>query len=346
MLVAGKPHRTIALAEDGWAVDVIDQRQLPGRFVRERLASVAEVARAIREMWVRGAPLIGAAAAYGMALAAREDPSDAGLERAAATLAATRPTAINLRWAIGELRAALAGVPLERRAALAYARAAAICDEDVAACRAIGENGLPLLERARRGGRPVQLLTHCNAGWLATVDWGTALAPVYLAHERGLPVHVWVSETRPRNQGALTAWELAAHGVPHTVLVDNAAGLLLARGEVDLCVVGTDRTTGGGDVVNKVGTYLKALAARAAGVPFYVAAPASSIDFAISRGGDVPIEERAAEEIGGMPDGAPVWNPAFDVTPAELVTALITERGVCAASAAGLRGLFPDREKT
>src|SRR5688572_7555643 len=250
-------------------------------------------------MWVRGAPLIGAAAAYGMALAAREDPSDAALDRAAATLAATRPTAINLRWALGELRTALAGVPEERRAAEAYARAAAICDEDVAACRAIGENGLPLLEGARRAGRPVQLLTHCNAGWLATVDWGTALAPVYLAHERGLAVHVWVSETRPRNQGALTAWELAAHGVPHTVIVDNAAGLLLARGEVDLCVVGTDRTTATGDVVNKVGTYLKALAARAAGVPFYVAAPASSIDFATARGGDVPIEERAAEEIAG-----------------------------------------------
>jgi methylthioribose-1-phosphate isomerase len=349
VLVAGTHHRTIALAEDGRSVDVIDQRRLPHALVRVTLSSVDEVATAIREMWVRGAPLIGAAAAYGMALAAREDPSDAALDAAAARLAATRPTAVNLRWALGEMRRALGDLPPERRAAEAYRRAATICDDDVAACRAIAENGLPLLERAQRPGRPVQVLTHCNAGWLATVDWGTALAPVYLAHERGLPVHVWVSETRPRNQGALTAWELAAHGVPHTVLVDNAAGLLLARGEVDLCVVGTDRTTAAGDVVNKVGTYLKALAARAAGVPFYVAAPASSIDFSIARGADVPIEERAADEvtrIAGVPlvpDGEAAWNPAFDVTPAELVTGLITERGVCPASPDGLRRLFPDR---
>jgi methylthioribose-1-phosphate isomerase len=339
VLVDGVPHRTITLAEDGRSIDVIDQRQLPGRLARVRLGTVEEAARAIREMWVRGAPLIGATAACGLALAAAEDPSDEGLARARATLLATRPTAINLRWALDEMAAALRDLPPAGRAEAARARAARICEEDVAVCRAIGEHGLDLVERARRGG-VVRVLTHCNAGWLATVDWGTALAPIYLAHDRGVRVHVWVSETRPRNQGALTAWELGAHGVPHTLLVDNAAGLLLERGEVDLCLVGTDRTTRRGDVVNKIGTYLKALAARAAGVPFYVAAPGSSIDFALERGADVPIEERDGAEVAAA---GPVWNPAFDVTPAALVTGLVTERGVCAASEPALAALFPER---
>jgi methylthioribose-1-phosphate isomerase len=357
VLVGGVPHRTIKLHEDGWAVDVIDQRQLPHAFVRVRLASVEEVARAIRDMWVRGAPLIGAAAAYGMALAARRDPSDEGLARAYATLLETRPTAVNLRWALDAVRARLTPLPPAQRAAAAYAHAAAICDDDVAACRAIGEHALPLLERARRGER-LRVLTHCNAGWLATVDWGTALAPVYLMHERGLPVHVWVEETRPRNQGALTAWELGEHGVPHTLIADNAGGLLLQRGEVDVVIVGTDRTTAAGDVLNKIGTYLKALAAHAAGVPFLVAAPGSSIDFTVEHGADVPIEERSprevthvagraadgrAETVALVPEGTPAYNPAFDVTPAALVTALVTERGVCAASREGLRALYPER---
>jgi methylthioribose-1-phosphate isomerase len=357
--VGGEHHRTIQLDADGFSVDIIDQRQLPHVFERVRLSSTAEVARAIREMWVRGAPLIGAAAAYGLALAVRADPSDQAIERACAELLETRPTAVNLAWALGDVRGMLAGLPPRQRAAAAYARAAAICDEDVAACRRIGEHGLALLaDRPARPGQPLHVLTHCNAGWLATVDWGTALAPIYLAHERGVPVHVWVDETRPRLQGALTAWELGQHGIPHTLVTDNASGLLLARGEVDVCIVGTDRTTAEGDVLNKVGTYLKALAARAAGVPFYVAAPGTSIDFAIARGADVPIEFRAAREVTHVEgrttdgrtevvaiaaEGTPAWNPGFDVTPAALVTALVTERGVCAATREGLAALYPER---
>jgi methylthioribose-1-phosphate isomerase len=343
--VAGRHERTIQAAGDG-SVDIIDQRALPHAFVRVPIRTVEEMARAIREMWVRGAPLIGAAAAYGLALAARSDPED--LERASALLLATRPTAVNLRWAVERVRARLAPLPPSERAAAAYAEAARICDEDVAVCRAIGANGLPLLERVER--RPIQVLTHCNAGWLATVDWGTALAPVYLAHDRGLPVHVWVDETRPRNQGALTAWELAQHGVPHTFVADNAGGLLLARGQVDLVLVGSDRTTARGDVLNKIGTYLKALAARAAGVPFYVAVPGSTLDFRVAAGADVVIEERDPAEvthIAGVPiapEGTRAWNPAFDVTPAALVTALVTERGVCPPS--GLAELYPERACT
>jgi methylthioribose-1-phosphate isomerase len=256
---------------------------------------------------------------------------------------------VNLRWALDDVRGVVGALPAGERAAAAYARAGKILDDDVAACRAIADNGLPLLERARRVGRPVQVMTHCNAGWLATVDWGTALAPVFLAHDRGVPVHVWVSETRPRNQGALTSWELASHGVPHTVVVDNAAGILLARGEVDVVIVGSDRTTARGDVVNKVGTYLKALAANAAGVPFYAAVPGSTIDFSIERGADVEIEERGAEEVtrlGGAAlfvEGAGVYNPAFDVTPAELVSGIVTERGVAEAAPESLRSLYPER---
>lgn len=358
MLVGGSPQRTIALGQDGWSVDIIDQRALPHRFVRVQLQSVEEMAHAIRDMWLRGAPLIGAAAAYGLALATRRDPSNDGLARAMALLVATRPTAVNLRWAVNRVHAQLRGLPTSERPAAAYAEAAAICDEDVAVSRAIAENGLPLLERVARGDRPVQILTHCNAGWLATVDWGTALAPVYLAHERGIPVHVWVDETRPRNQGALTAWELTQQGIPHTYIADNAGGLLLARGQVDLCIVGSDRTTARGDVCNKIGTYLKALAARAAAVPFYVALPSSTLDFSLQDGSEIHIEERdpsEVTEVSGLgsnglpasvqilPSGTKVWNPGFDVTPAALVTALITERGVCPATPAALASLYPER---
>ncbi|MBI4182416.1 MAG: S-methyl-5-thioribose-1-phosphate isomerase [Proteobacteria bacterium] len=361
MKVDGIAYRSIEPAEDGWSVMIIDQTLLPHRFARVRLASLDDAARAIRTMQVRGAPLIGATAAYGLALAARADPSDESLEAAASALLATRPTAVNLRWAIDEMLAALRNVSREARAARAYARAREICEADVATNRAIGGHGLPLIRaaHARKDG-PVNLLTHCNAGWLATVDFGTALAPVYLAHDSGLPVHVWVDETRPRNQGAaLTAWELSRHGVPHTVVADNAGGHLMQHGRVDLCIVGTDRTTAAGDVCNKIGTYLKALAARDNGVPFYVALPSSTIDWAIADGlASVPIEERAPEEvthISGLaddgrvtrirltPEGSPAANHAFDVTPARLVSGLITERGVCAASRQGLLSLFPER---
>jgi methylthioribose-1-phosphate isomerase len=327
-----------------------------------RLTTLAEAAHAIRSMQVRGAPLIGATAAYGLWLALREDASDSALEAALALLGATRPTAVNLHWALERMRGALASLPPEVRADAAYAEAAAICDEDVALCRAIGENGLPLIaEIARRKpeGAPVNILTHCNAGWLATVDWGTALAPIYLAHDAGIAVHVWVDETRPRNQGAaLTAYELGSHGVPHTVIADNAGGHLMQHGQVDMAIVGTDRTTATGDVANKIGTYLKALAARDNGVPFYVALPSPTIDWGISDGlADIPIEERAAREVthlSGLADdgevrsvrvvapGSGAANPAFDVTPARLVSGLITERGVCAASTDGLVQLFPD----
>ena len=362
MRVGDRHYRTIWPAADGRAIEIIDQTRLPHRFEIARLESVADVADAIRTMRVRGAPLIGAAAAYGLCLAAEVDPGEEPLAAAAALLLDTRPTAVNLRWALGEMRAALASLPAHARAAAAWRRAADLCDEDVAMNRAIGEWGFPLLTAARdriRDRRPVNVLTHCNAGWLATVDWGTALAPVYRAFEEGLSVHVWVDETRPRNQGAsLTAWELAAHGVPHTLIADNAGGHLMQRGAVDLCIVGTDRTTRTGDVCNKIGTYLKALAARDNGVPFYVAAPGPSIDWEANDGlTQIPIEERTPAEVttvtGCAPDGrilsvrlAPdetrAANPAFDVTPSRLVTALITERGVCGASASALATLYPD----
>jgi methylthioribose-1-phosphate isomerase len=311
-------------------------------------------------MIVRGAPLIGATAAYGVALAMRRAPDDAALAAACDLLAATRPTAINLRWALDEMRRHLVPLPPAMRANAAYARADEIADADVALNRAIGEHGLPLIEAAHRRRRgPVEILTHCNAGWLATVDWGTALAPLYRAHDAGIPVHVWVDETRPRNQGAsLTAWELGEHGVPHTVIADNAGGHLMQHGRVDLCIVGTDRTTAAGDVANKIGTYLKALAAHDNGVPFYVGLPSPSIDWTIADGRDIPIEERDAAEVaeiegalasGGtarvrvIPATSAAANYAFDVTPARLVTGLVTERGVCAASREGLRSLFPER---
>jgi methylthioribose-1-phosphate isomerase len=366
MNVAGRAMRTIWLAADGRPgeaiVEIIDQTRLPHELVIARLARLDDAARAIRDMQVRGAPLIGATAAYGMALAVAEDPSDAGIEHAATTLAATRPTAVNLVWALAEMRRALAELPPEHRFAAALARAGAIADEDVAINRAIGEHGLPLIDaalRAKGGQRPVQILTHCNAGWLATVDWGTALAPIYRAHDEDIPVHVWVDETRPRNQGAsLTAWELGQHGVPHTVITDNAGGHLMQHGEVDLCIVGTDRTTCAGDVANKIGTYLKALAAHDNGVPFYVALPSPTIDWEIEDGARIPIERRDPREVTHIagwteageraevrltPADSPAANFAFDVTPARLVTGLITERGVCPASRDGLIGLFPER---
>ncbi len=363
MKVDGVARRTIQATEDGRGVEVIDQTRLPHEFAVVRLGSLEEICAAISSMQVRGAPLIGAAAAYGVAFAMHADPGDDSIERACGSLAATRPTAVNLRWALDEMRAILYRRPREERAAAAWTRAAEICDADVAICRAIGECGLTLIQAAAAGkatGQPVNLLTHCNAGWLATIDWGTATAPIYMAHDAGISVHVWVDETRPRNQGAsLTAFELGQHGVPHTVIADNAGGHLMQHRMVDLCITGTDRTTATGDVANKIGTYLKALAARDNDVPFYVALPSTTIDWTIADGrSEIPIERRGREEVAEVaglaadgrlervrivPDSSPVANYAFDVTPARLVTGLITERGICTASAAGLASLFPDK---
>ena len=360
MLVNGTPYRSIWPSADGATVQIIDQTRLPHEFVVVDLVTLAEAATAIRDMWVRGAPLIGATAAYGVALAMRTDPSDVGLAAACEALMATRPTAVNLRWALEDMRSRLAPLAPEARAEAAWARAAAICDEDAAINEAIGSHGLALIEAiaARKDG-PVNILTHCNAGWLATVDWGTATAPIYKAQARGLPVHVWVDETRPRNQGAhLTAWEMASAGIPHRLIVDNAGGHLMQRGEVDMVITGTDRTTARGDVCNKIGTYLKALAAHDNGVPFYVALPSPTIDWRIEDGMEIPIEERSGDEVSHVqgrradgavesvrisPEGTQAANPAFDVTPARLVTGLITERGVAPATRAGLAALFHDR---
>jgi methylthioribose-1-phosphate isomerase len=356
MKVDGRWRRTIELTERGGAVDILDQAALPYAIRWMRLSSLDEVARAIRDMHVRGAPLIGVTAAYGVAIALAADAG--AIDHAIEVLGATRPTAINLRWALDTMRRRLDGVAASERATRAFAIATELADADVAACEAIGGHGLTLLRASaeRHPGRPVQVLTHCNAGWLATVDWGTALAPVYKAHEAGIPVHVWVDETRPRNQGMLTAFELVQHGVPHTVIADNAGGHLMQRGQVDLCIVGTDRTTRNGDVANKIGTYLKALAAADNRVPFFAAVPSSSIDWSCSEPHEIPIEERSGDEVryiaGHAADGSPtrvqvvgaasaVANPAFDVTPRHLVTGLITERGVAAASSAGLAALFP-----
>jgi methylthioribose-1-phosphate isomerase len=360
--VDGRCYRTIWLNDDGASVDVIDQRWLPHEFKVATLRTVDEAATAIRDMWVRGAPLIGATAAYGLALAMRDDPSDAALEAARARLAATRPTAINLRWALDAVRARLTPLAPQARAAATYAEAGRIADEDVEINRSIGAHGLKILRRLAAGkkpGEPVNILTHCNAGWLATVDYGTATAPIYLAMEEGVNVHVYVDETRPRNQGAsLTAWELAHHGAPYTLIVDNAGGHLMQHGLVDMVIVGSDRTTANGDVCNKIGTYLKALAARDNGVPFYVALPSPTIDWTVRDGKDIPIEERSADEVNFVqgraddgaiarvriaPEGGQAANPAFDVTPARLVTGLITERGVAEASPDGLKALFPER---
>jgi methylthioribose-1-phosphate isomerase len=361
--INGRPTRTIWLAPDGFTVEVIDQTRLPHQVWTKQLTSLADAAEAIRTMVVRGAPLIGVTAAYGLALAMREDASDEGIRHAVDTLAATRPTAVNLRWALDRMAAALMRPEVNDRVAAAYRLAAEMADEDVATCRAIGEHGAALIREAHeRTGRRVNVLTHCNAGWLATVDWGTALAPIYVAHDAGVPLHVWVDETRPRNQGAaLTAFELGQHGVPHTIVADNAGGHMMQHGQVDLCIVGSDRTTATGDVANKIGTYLKALAAHDNRVPFYAALPCSTIDWDLDDGvAEIPIEERSAREVTHMTGraetgeivtveiaspGSPAANPAFDVTPARLVTGIITERGVAPASRNGLAGLFPERAK-
>lgn len=359
MNIAGTHYRTIWPTAAG-SVRVIDQSRLPFELATVDLNTFDDAAQAIRTMVVRGAPLIGATAAYGMALAARSDASDGNLDDAEQMLRSTRPTAHNLVWALTRMRGALAAIPPKERSDAAFREAASICDADVEQCRAIGGHGFEIIRRlAKTAGRVVNLLTHCNAGWLACVDWGTALSPIYMAHDAGISVHVWVDETRPRNQGAgLTAFELAAHGVPHTVIVDNLGGHLMQRGQVDMVIVGSDRTTSTGDVCNKVGTYLKALAACDNGVPFYVALPLNTIDWSLDDGRNIPIEERSefelthvtgrtssgtTETVRVVPEGSPALNLAFDVTPARLVTALITECGVYPASRAGLQDLHPER---
>jgi len=363
MKVAGKHMRCIWVEGNGRSVGIIDQTVLPHRFATIRLETLQDAARAIVTMQVRGAPLIGATAAYGVCLAMRDDPSDETLERAYAVLMATRPTAINLKWALDEMMAAVRNRPREERLEAAYRRAAEIAEEDVAINHAIGRHGAKLIEEIaaqKKPGERVNVLTHCNAGWLATVDVGTALAPVYTAHDAGMPLHVYVDETRPRNQGAsLTAWELGQHGVPHTVIPDNTGGHLMQHGMVDIAIVGTDRVAANGDVANKIGTYLKALAAKDNGVPFYVALPSPTIDFTVKDGvAEIPIEERSGDEVAMMsgktadgrietvqvvPDGSAVANYGFDVTPARLVTGLITERGVVAAAREALAKAFPER---
>lgn len=361
MRLAGEWTRSIRPAEDRSAIAILDQTLLPWRVAWIRLAGLDDTAEAIAAMRVRGAPLIGAVGAFGLALALREDASEEALEAAAARLVATRPTAVNLGWAVTRVAMVVRNRSRGDRFDAAWAEASAIADEDAACCEAIGRHGLPIVAgiAERKGGKPVNILTHCNAGWLATVDWGTATAPIYRAHDAGIPVHVWVDETRPRNQGAsLTAFELGGHGVPHTVVADNAGGHLMRRGEVDLVLVGTDRVARNGDVANKIGTYLKALAAADTGVPFWVALPFSTIDWSLASGDLIPIEERAeaeVTEIAGLAEdgavrrvrvvspGSRAANPAFDVTPARLVTGLITERGRCAASEAGLLSLYPEK---
>jgi methylthioribose-1-phosphate isomerase len=362
MKVDFRPYRTIWLADDGRSVDVIDQTRLPHAFAIARWRTAEDAADGIRTMVVRGAPLIGVAGAYGLALALSVDASDAALVRSHEMLLATRPTAVNLAWALTAVRTEVEQLPPSARAEAAYHLAARMANADVETCRAIWAHGELLIARAyEKNGksRPVNVLTHCNAGWLATVDWGTALAPVYVAHDAGIPIHVWVDETRPRNQGAsLTAWELLQHGVPHTVIADNVGGHLMQHGQVDLCLVGSDRTTATGDVCNKIGTYLKALAAHDNGVPFYACVPSSTIDWTLSDGiREIPIEQRDGREVSEIsgitsegqvatvrltPAGSPVANYAFDVTPARLMTGIVTERGVTSASGIDLASLFPD----
>ena len=365
MKINGKHYRSIWVSPDGWSVEIIDQTKLPHRFETVTLRTCADAARAIKTMQVRGAPLIGATAAYGMCLALREGASDEAVDRAVEYLAEQRPTAVNLRWALDEMRKTVRNLPRDQRVAAAYTRAAQICEEDVETNRRIGVHGLEIIKgiaARKKPGERVNVLTHCNAGWFACVDWGTATSPIYQAHDAGIPVHVWVDETRPRNQGAaLTAYELGSHGVPHTIVADNAGGHLMQQGDVDLCIVGTDRVTSNGDVANKIGTYLKALAAMDNDVPFYVALPHSTIDWTLADGRAIPIEERSADEVLKMSGrlangevvtveiaapGSPAGNPAFDVTPARLVTGLITERGVSPASRDGLRSLYPEQKPT
>lgn len=364
MKINGKHQRTVWLAEDGFTVEILDQTKLPFSVEVIQLTSMKLAATAIREMWVRGAPLIGAVAAYGMALGMREDPSDANLQHCYDVLIATRPTAINLKWALDRTYSELMAQPSDQRQKVAYAKAVEIADEDVELCESIGEHGLSIIKQiaaSKPQGQPVNILTHCNAGWLATVDWGTAISPIYKAHEAGINVHVWVDETRPRNQGLLTAFELGSHGVPHTLIADNAGGHLMQHGEVDLCIVGTDRTTAKGDVCNKIGTYLKALAAYDNEVPFYVALPSPTIDWTVYDGvKEIPIEQRSGEEqshvngidpegklswVNTAPSGTECGNYAFDVTPAKYVTGLITERGICSATEEALAEMFADLQQ-
>ncbi|WP_126444304.1 S-methyl-5-thioribose-1-phosphate isomerase [Sulfuricystis multivorans] len=313
------------IAEENGDVVILDQTKLPDEAVYVRLKTLSDAAHAIRVMQVRGAPLIGVTAAYGVALGLEEGKP---LDEILAQLSATRPTAVNLHWALKRMRRVLENSAPAQRQRRAWEEARAIADEDREANAAIGRHGLVVLEAIVERKGAVSVMTHCNAGWLATVAYGTALAPIYAAHAAALAVHVWVSETRPRNQGRLTAWELAQSQVPHTFIADNAAGLLMMQGKVDVVIVGADRIAANGDTANKVGTYLKALAASAHHVPFYVAAPLSTIDFACPDGAQIPIEERAAEEFGEL--HTPVVNPAFDITPAQLITGIITERGIVA----------------
>ncbi len=362
MNVDGTAYRTIWVNADGWSVDVIDQTKMPHLFEVLTLKNLTDACVAIKDMVVRGAPLIGATAAYGFYLAMREDASDEGMENAYVKLYETRPTAVNLRWALDQMRDCLLALPTAERAGRAFVRAGEIADEDVEISKGMGRHGLELIKNIaakKKPGEVINILTHCNAGWLATVDWGTATAPIYMAHNAGIPVHVWVDETRPRNQGAsLTAWELGKHGVPHSLIVDNVGGHLMQHGMVDLCIVGTDRTTRAGDVCNKIGTYLKALAAFDNNVPFYVCLPSTTIDWTLRDGvKDVPIEQRDGTEVSQVmgrlpngdvgyvtitPDGTKVANYAFDVTPARLITGLITERAVVEASEEALVAAFPD----
>lgn len=362
MKINGKPMRTLWLRPDGWSVEIIDQTRLPHALDTVVLKTADDAAYAIQAMLVRGAPLIGVTAAYGVALAMRISATDQTLDETIAYLAAQRPTAVNLRWALEQMRAALSPLPVEDRLAAAYATAARIADDDIEMCRMIGAHALPMIRElaVRKHGEPINILTHCNAGWLACIDWGTATLPIYQAHDEGIAVHVFVDETRPRNQGAsLTAFELGQHGVPHTLICDNAGGHYMQHGRVDLVITGTDRVAANGDVANKIGTYLKALAAHDNGVPFFVALPSSTIDWTIADGGAIPIEERDGREVLNVqgrdasgrivqveiaPPGTRAGNPAFDVTPARLVTGLITERGICRASREGLLSLYPERE--
>jgi methylthioribose-1-phosphate isomerase len=363
MRVNDENYRTIWLDDSGVAICIIDQTELPHSFVIRKLSRLEHVSKAIKDMQVRGAPLIGVTAAYGMYLAMLRDSSNRSIECAHELLLSTRPTAVNLRWALDQMKNKLLTTSEKQRINVAKTTASRLSEEDVEVNYSIGEHGLNLLRRfsiEQRKGGPLNILTHCNAGWLATVDWGTALAPIYKAHDAGIPVHVLVDETRPRNQGAsLTAWELGQHGVPHTIIADNAGGHLMQQGLVDLCIVGSDRTTSSGDVCNKIGTYLKALAAHDNDVPFYVALPSSTIDWGISDGvKEIQIEERAPEELSVIkgvqesgeivhvniyPQGSNISNFGFDVTPARYVTGLITERGICQASETGLRSLFGDQ---